>query len=258
MWHAGKSNLGKEHNSQQSLCPRIAEGNVQSKYCQYSAQRINELLWQEIPTAILILIRLQEVERIKTHQLWWQEVLNHMASSCCQRTCLPALLRSMVFWCDQNFTPKFYRLTSVPNCTLSHYKGKENDTVQTAHRHYNKSERPLFFFFLILTQNEHIYNNSRTHHLPNDMKPMHVYLNKAGDPSSKAKRPLFPESALGCRTISTLIIIHTLPFFINPRCKWWPLRWISGALGGSLKICLIPSSYCRVQTRSLPNIFLQL
>lgn len=36
--------LREEYNSQQSLCPRIAEGNVQSKYCQCAAQRINELL----------------------------------------------------------------------------------------------------------------------------------------------------------------------------------------------------------------------
>lgn len=114
----------------------LAEGNVQSK-C--TARRINELLWQEIPTAILILIRLQEMERIKTHQLYWQEVLNYMASSCCQKMCLPALLRSPVFWCDQNFTPKCYRLTSLHNCMLSLYKGKENDILLKAYHYYEKN-----------------------------------------------------------------------------------------------------------------------
>lgn len=34
----------KEYNLKQSPCPRIAEGNVQSTYCQWAAQRINELL----------------------------------------------------------------------------------------------------------------------------------------------------------------------------------------------------------------------
>lgn len=63
-----------------------------------------------------------------------------MASSCCQKMCLPALLRSLVFWCDQNFTPKCYRLTSLPNCTLFLYKGKENDTLLKAY-HYYRGEK---------------------------------------------------------------------------------------------------------------------
>lgn len=50
--------------------------------------------------------------------------------------CLPALLRSLVFWCDQSFTPKCYRLTSLHNCMLSLYKGKENDIVLKGHHYY--------------------------------------------------------------------------------------------------------------------------
>lgn len=183
-----------------------------------------------------------------------------MASSCCQRTCLPALLRSMVFWCNQNFTPKFYTLTSVSNCMLSHYKGKENDTVQIALHHYNKSERPLFF--LKFWPKMSIFITTPEHTTSNDMEHMHIYLSKAGDPSSKAKRPSSPESASGCRTISTLITLHALPFFINARCKQWPLQWISGALRASLKFPTKPDicwcSYCMLQAQSLPNSFLQL
>lgn len=63
-----------------------------------------------------------------------------MASSCCQKMCLPALLRSPVFWCDQNFTPKCYRLTSLPNCMLSLYEGKENDTLLKAYHYYRKKK----------------------------------------------------------------------------------------------------------------------
>ena len=64
-----------------------------------------------------------------------------MASSCCQKMCLAALLRSLVFWCDQNFTPKCYRLTSLPNCMLSPYKGKENDTLLKAYHYYRKKNQ---------------------------------------------------------------------------------------------------------------------
>lgn len=49
-----------------------------------------------------------------------------------------SFVRSLVFWCDQSFTPKCYRLTSLHNCMLSLYKGKENDTLLKAYHYYKK------------------------------------------------------------------------------------------------------------------------
>ena len=41
---------------------------------------------------------------------------------------------------SRNFTPKCYRLTSLPNCMLSLYKGRENDTRLKAYHYYRREK----------------------------------------------------------------------------------------------------------------------
>lgn len=119
------------------------------------------------------------------------------------------------------------------------------------------NQRDHFFFFFKSWPKLSVFITTPEHTTSNDMDHSTSTSVKQAIPAARQSPP-FPESASGCRMISTLIILHALPFFINPCCKQWPLQWISGELRASLKFATKPDicwcSYCMLQAQCTKHI----